>query len=32
MILHPQRPWSWDVDGNAFKDGKPVSRKAKQGV
>jgi pyridoxamine 5'-phosphate oxidase family protein len=28
LIVHPQRLWSWGVDGAAFKDGKPVSRKA----
>jgi pyridoxamine 5'-phosphate oxidase family protein len=28
LIIHPQRLWSWGVDGEAFKDGKPVSRKA----
>lgn len=28
LIIHPLRLWSWGVDGDAFKDGKPVSRKA----
>jgi len=28
LIIHPQRLWSWGVDGEAFKDGKPVSRRA----
>ena len=28
MIIHPLRLWSWGVDDVAFKDGKPVSRKA----
>lgn len=28
LVIHPQRLWSWGVDGEAFKDGKPVSRKA----
>ncbi|MEP7134886.1 MAG: PPOX class F420-dependent oxidoreductase [Chloroflexota bacterium] len=28
LIVHPIRLWSWGVDGEAFKDGKPVSRKA----
>jgi pyridoxamine 5'-phosphate oxidase family protein len=28
LIIHPQRLWSWGVDGEAFKDGKPVSHKA----
>ena len=30
LIIHPLRLWSWGVDDVAFKDGKPVSRKAKQ--
>lgn len=30
LIIHPQRLWSWGVDGAAFKDGKPVSRKAQK--
>jgi pyridoxamine 5'-phosphate oxidase family protein len=30
MIVHPQRLWSWGVDGDAFKNGKPVSRKAQK--
>jgi len=28
LIIHPLRLWSWGVDDVAFKDGKPVSRKA----
>jgi len=28
LIILPLRLWSWGVDGEAFKDGKPVSRKA----
>jgi pyridoxamine 5'-phosphate oxidase family protein len=28
LIIHPLRLWSWGVDGDAFKDGRPVSRKA----
>lgn len=32
LIVHPVRLWSWGVDGEAFKDGKPVSRKASQEV
>jgi len=31
LIIHPVRLWSWGVDGEAFKDGKPVSRKAQKG-
>ena len=30
LVITPQRLWSWGVDDVAFKDGKPVSRKAKQ--
>lgn len=30
LILNPKRLWSWGVDDVAFKDGKPVSRKASQ--
>jgi len=30
LIIHPKRLWSWGVDDVAFKDGKPVSRKASQ--
>ena len=30
LIIHPKRLWSWGVDDVAFKDGKPVSRKANQ--
>ena len=28
LVVHPVRLWSWGVDGEAFKEGKPVSRKA----
>jgi len=28
LVIRPIRLWSWGVDGEAFKDGKPVSRKA----
>ncbi len=28
MIIHPQRLWSWGIEEQAFKDGRPVSRKA----
>jgi pyridoxamine 5'-phosphate oxidase family protein len=28
LVIHSVRLWSWGVDGEAFKDGKPVSRKA----
>ncbi len=28
LVVHPARLWSWGVDDVAFKDGKPVSRKA----
>ena len=28
LIVHPLRLWSWGVDDEAFRDGKPVSRKA----
>jgi pyridoxamine 5'-phosphate oxidase family protein len=28
LAVHPQRLWSWGMDGEAFKDGKPVRRKA----
>ena len=30
LIIHPQRLWSWGVDGEAFKDGKPVSRRVQK--
>lgn len=30
LTIVPQRLWSWGVDGEAFKDGKPVSRKARR--
>jgi hypothetical protein len=29
MIIHLQLLWSWGIEGGPFKDGKPVSRKAK---
>jgi pyridoxamine 5'-phosphate oxidase family protein len=28
LIIHPQRIWSWGIEKTAFKDGKPISRKA----
>lgn len=28
LAVHPQRLWSWGMEGMTFKDGKPVSRKA----
>ena len=28
LSIHPQRLWSWGIEKTAFKDGKPVSRKA----
>ena len=31
LIVQPVRLWSWGVDGDAFQDGKPVSRKAQKG-
>ncbi|HAX68443.1 MAG TPA: PPOX class F420-dependent oxidoreductase [Anaerolineales bacterium] len=30
LVIHPKRLWSWGVDDVAFKDGKPLSRKANQ--
>ena len=30
LVIHPQRLWSWGVDDVAFKDGKPISRKAER--
>ena len=30
LIVQPVRLWSWGVDGDAFQDGKPVSRKAQK--
>jgi pyridoxamine 5'-phosphate oxidase family protein len=30
LVITPQRLWSWGVDDVAFKDGKPVSRKARR--
>ena len=27
LAVHPQRLWSWGMEGQAFKDGKPVRRK-----
>jgi len=29
LTIHPQRFWSWGIEGGLFKDGKPVSRKAR---
>ena len=28
LAVHPKRLWSWGMEAEAFKDGKPVSRKA----
>jgi pyridoxamine 5'-phosphate oxidase family protein len=28
LIVHPLRLWSWGIEKTAFRDGKPVSRKA----
>jgi pyridoxamine 5'-phosphate oxidase family protein len=28
LVVHPKRLWSWGMEAEAFKDGKPVSRKA----
>jgi pyridoxamine 5'-phosphate oxidase family protein len=30
LIIVPQRLWSWGIEDTTFKDGKPVSRKARQ--
>jgi pyridoxamine 5'-phosphate oxidase family protein len=30
LIIVPQRSWSWGIEDVGFKDGKPVSRKARQ--
>jgi pyridoxamine 5'-phosphate oxidase family protein len=30
LIIHPQRSWSWGIEDAGFKDGKPVSRKARR--
>ena len=30
LVIVPQRSWSWGVEEAAFKDGKPVSRKAQR--
>jgi pyridoxamine 5'-phosphate oxidase family protein len=30
LIITPQRSWSWGIEDVPFKDGMPVSRKAKQ--
>jgi pyridoxamine 5'-phosphate oxidase family protein len=30
LIILPQRSWSWGIEDVAFKDGKPVSRKARR--
>jgi pyridoxamine 5'-phosphate oxidase family protein len=32
LVIHPLRLWSWGVDGEVFKDGKPVSRKANREI
>jgi hypothetical protein len=32
LIIRPQRLWSWGVEGAAFKDGKPVSRKVNKNI
>ena len=29
LLIHPRRLWSWGIEKTAFKDGKPVSRKAR---
>ena len=29
LTIHPQRFWSWGIEAEPFKDGKPVSRKAR---
>jgi len=31
LIILPQRSWSWGIEDSAYKDGKPVSRKAERG-
>ena len=30
LIILPQRSWNWGIEEVAFKDGKPVSRKARR--
>jgi pyridoxamine 5'-phosphate oxidase family protein len=30
LSIVPQRSWSWGIEDVAFKDGKPLSRKARQ--
>ena len=32
LIIIPQRSWSWGVEEAGFKDGKPVSRKARREI
>jgi pyridoxamine 5'-phosphate oxidase family protein len=29
LTIHPQRFWSWGIEGGLFKGGKPVSRKVR---
>lgn len=29
LAIRPQRLWSWGIEGEPFRDGKPVSRKAR---
>ena len=29
LTIHPQRLWSWGIEDGLFKDGKPVSQKAR---
>jgi pyridoxamine 5'-phosphate oxidase family protein len=31
LVITPQRLWSWGIEETAFKDGKPLSRKAAVG-
>ena len=32
LIILPQQSWSWGIEDVAFKDGKPVSRKASREI
>lgn len=32
LIIHPRRLWSWGIEKTAFKNGKPVSRKAVKSI
>lgn len=32
LVITPLRSWSWGIEEAGFKDGKPVSRKARQTV